>query len=71
MEQERRHSELLEAVQSLAPHYRQAVVLRYFGELNYREIAETLDVPEKTVKSRLFTARRLLAEALAQKGMTG
>lgn len=71
LERERRHTELLAAVQSLAPHYREAVVLRYFGELNYREIAETLDIPEKTVKSRLFTARRLLAEALARKGMAG
>lgn len=71
LERERRHTELLEAVQALAPHYRQVVVLRYFGELNYREIAETLEIPEKTVKSRLFTARRLLAETLAEKGMAG
>ena len=38
--------------------------MRHRAELSYREIAEALEIPEKTVKSRLFSARRLLAEAL-------
>jgi RNA polymerase sigma-70 factor (ECF subfamily) len=47
---------------------RQVVVLRHFAELSYGEIAETLGIAEKTVKSRLFTARQRLAELLAARG---
>lgn len=53
-----------EALLQIAPHYREVIVLRHFLELSYREMAEALDVPEKTVKSRLFTARRLLSTLL-------
>jgi RNA polymerase sigma-70 factor (ECF subfamily) len=44
-------------------------VLRYFGDLSYRELAYVLDIPEKTVKSRLFSARRRMADWLAGQGM--
>jgi len=43
-------------------------VLKHFEELSYQEIAYILDLPEKTVKSRLFTARQTLKEILIQKG---
>ena len=56
------------ALLRLKPDYRCVVLLRYYHDLNYREIATVLDVPEKTVKSRLFTARQLLKEALASHG---
>lgn len=49
---------------------RQVVVLRHFADLSYGEIAETLGIPEKTVKSRLFTARQRLAELLGARGET-
>lgn len=59
-------SEQEEMVQSLlaelAPEYRQAVVLRYWYELSYEEIAETMDTTVSAIKSRLFRARRQLAE---------
>lgn len=48
------------ALEELTPEYRIIIVLRHFGELSYREISEILGVPEKTVKSRLFTARQEL-----------
>jgi predicted DNA-binding protein (UPF0251 family) len=50
---------------ALTKEYREVVVLRYFGELSYEEIGETIGIPEKTVKSRLFSARQRLAEILA------
>ena len=53
------------AVNDLPHHYREVVILRHMAELSYREIAEAINLPERTVKSRLFTARRLLAEALS------
>ena len=45
------------------------VVLRHFHELSYREIAEVIDIPEKTVKSRLFEARRRLGALLNRSGI--
>lgn len=56
------------ALQMLTPENRAVVVLRHFQDLSYREIAHILDVPEKTVKSRLFTARQLLRDRLLKLG---
>jgi RNA polymerase sigma-70 factor (ECF subfamily) len=52
------------ALARLSADYREVVVLRHYGELSYREIGEVLRIPEKTVKSRLFTARQRLAELM-------
>ncbi len=52
------------ALEKLTPEYRIIIVLRHFGELSYSEIGEILDVPVKTVKSRLFTARQELRSIL-------
>lgn len=57
------------ALQLLSPPYRTVVVLRHFHELSYREISEMTDVPEKTVKSRLFSARRELKTILIDSGL--
>ncbi len=48
----------------LSPDYRLAVVLRYWYDLSYAEIAEMLDTTESAIKSRLFRARQTLAERL-------
>src|SRR5215510_13546368 len=53
------------ALMTLTPEYREVVVMRHFADLSYGEIAETLEIPEKTVKSRLFSARQRLAPLLA------
>jgi len=52
------------ALMKLPPEYRQVIVLRHFGELSYEDIAEIVDIPAKTVKSRLYTARQRLTELL-------
>ncbi len=44
---------------------RDVILLRHFAELRYEQIAAALEVPEKTVKSRLFSARQRLCELLA------
>lgn len=59
-----------EALQHLSPEYREVVVLRHFLDLSYREIGETIGVMEKTVKSRLFTARQQLRALLVRRGVT-
>lgn len=48
-------------VNKLKPRYRELVELRYFDELTYEEIAETLNLPLGTVKAQLFRARDYLA----------
>jgi RNA polymerase sigma-70 factor (ECF subfamily) len=52
------------ALLKLTPEYREVVVLRHFLEFSYEEISDVLDLPEKTVKSRLFSARQRLGEIL-------
>jgi RNA polymerase sigma-70 factor (ECF subfamily) len=55
------------ALMQLRPDDRTVVVLKHFAFFSYEEIAEVLDVPTRTVKSRLFTAReRLRTLLLAQ-----
>lgn len=59
-----RHRLLRRAVLALDPAHRAVVVLRHFAHASYAEAAEVLRIPVKTVKSRLFEARRLLRESL-------
>ncbi len=57
--------ELLQAaLQKLSPELREAVILRDLQDMEYREIARVLDVPEGTVKSRLSRGRAELARVL-------
>ena len=49
-------------LQELPDDYRQAVVLRYWYELSYEEIAEMMETSVSAIKSRLFRARKQLAE---------
>lgn len=52
------------AIEMLPEEYRSAVVLSDLHQLRYAEIAEILNVPEGTVKSRLFRGRRILQKQL-------
>ena len=52
------------ALQKLSPELRETVILRDLEEMEYREIARVLNVPEGTVKSRLNRGRAELARAL-------
>ncbi len=49
---------------TLQPDYRAAVVLRYWYDYSYAEIAEILGDTESAIKSRLYRARQLLAEKM-------
>lgn len=55
---------ILEAIDGLPPQYREAVQLSDLEGMRYQEVADVLDVPVGTVKSRLFRGRRLLQEKL-------
>ena len=56
-------------LQELPEDYRQAVVLRYWYEMSYDEIAEMMNTTVSAIKSRLFRARRLLAEVGMAQGI--
>ena len=59
-----RREQIQMALLRLTPEYRVVVVLRHFAGQSYGEIAEALSIPEKTVKSRLYSARQRLGELL-------
>ncbi|MEO9163401.1 MAG: RNA polymerase sigma factor, partial [Casimicrobiaceae bacterium] len=52
------------ALLTMSPNDRTVIVLRHFSECSYQEIAQILDVDERTVKSRLFEARHRLRDLL-------
>lgn len=54
---------LARAVESLPDNLREALVLREFEDLSYKEIAQVLEIPVGTVMSRLSRARTALLEA--------
>ncbi len=58
------HVLLREAMQELSPEHRAVLDLTYFHELGYREIAQILECPVDTVKTRMFYARRHLKRRL-------
>lgn len=56
------------AIQALDEKYRYPIVLYYFHELKYEEIAEVLNISLSTVKVRLLRAKEKLKAALMQEG---
>jgi RNA polymerase sigma-70 factor (ECF subfamily) len=68
----REQSHALQALlHKLPPDYRAAVVLRYWYDYSYIEIADILDTTESAIKSRLFRARQMLADSLDNKAVPG
>jgi RNA polymerase sigma-70 factor (ECF subfamily) len=65
-----RHAAIQALLTELAPEYRAAVVLRYWYDMSYTEIAEMLDTTESAIKSRLFRARQSLAEKMESEGIS-
>ena len=59
---------LAAAISALRAEYRAVIVLRHYLGCSYEDMASILGVPEKTVKSRLFSARQLLKSAMESKG---
>ena len=62
--------ELQAGLMALNEDYRTVIVLRHFSECSYRQIAEILQIPEKTVKSRLYSARHLMKDQLIANGVS-
>jgi RNA polymerase sigma factor (sigma-70 family) len=60
----RLHDSLMKAMDRLSADHRAVVDLTYFHGMGYREIAEIVDCPVDTVKTRMFHARRRLRQAM-------
>ena len=63
-------SVLAECLLKLSPIHREIVDLVYYHEKSIDEVAEILQVPRGTVKTRMFYAREHLAQLLAAEGRT-
>lgn len=70
VEASERAEKLEDAILELRTEYRIVIVLRHFHDLSYDEMGKILDLPEKTVKSRLFTARQMLKDILVKAGLS-
>lgn len=64
LDAKQRQKLILKAVDDLPRKLRQIVILFEFEEMSYEQIARKTGLPEGTVKSRLFNARKILAEKL-------
>ena len=60
-----RREAVKKAILDLPPAYREVIVLRHFAALSYDEMSDAIGIPLKTVKSRLYSARQMLAARLA------
>lgn len=64
VESRERREMVQQALQQISPDLREAVILRDLQDMDYREIAQVLKVPEGTVKSRINRGRAELARLL-------
>lgn len=58
-----------EAIADLSPDHREILDLVYYQERSVADVAEILAIPEATVKTRMFYARKKLSERLAARGI--
>ncbi len=56
---------IIEMMKKMAPKYREALILFYFEELGYKEIAEILKIPVSTVGVRITRARTMLKKMIS------
>ena len=61
---------LEKAVAQLSPEYREAVVLRFWGDLDYAEIGEALAISDALARWRVHQARKMLLQKLSRAGLT-
>jgi len=68
--QKKDKSEILRnCLQTLSPEHREVIDLVYYHEKSVEEVAEIVGIPEATVKTRMFYARKKLSELLKAAGI--
>lgn len=68
LNQEEIRLEVMAAIDELTAEKRACIMMMYFGEMSVKEIAESIEVPESTVKNRLYTARKDLRTKFEKSG---
>jgi RNA polymerase sigma-70 factor (ECF subfamily) len=68
-EQNEINDKIREALTRIDSNYRILIELRHFQDFSYSEIGDILKIPEKKVKSRLYTARQVLGKVLLKIGI--
>ena len=58
------------ALDRLAPEYREALLLRFMDDLTYEQIAQALECPVGTVRSRIHNGKQQLKKLLQMQGVT-
>jgi RNA polymerase sigma-70 factor, ECF subfamily len=70
--QKTQRSEILrECLKQLSPAHREIIDLVYYHERTIDEVAEIIGVPQNTVKTRMFYARKRIGELLVARGLEG
>ena len=68
LNQEELRLEVMAAIDELTDEKRACIMMMYFGDMSVKEIAESIEVPESTVKNRLYTARKDLKTKFEKNG---
>lgn len=68
LNQEELRLEVMAAIDELTDEKRACIMMMYFGDMSVKEIAESIEVPESTVKNRLYTARKDLKTKFEKSG---
>src|SRR5215813_5104031 len=71
LRRDRLQSVMKDALKQLSADHREVMELTFYQELSYQEIAEIMQCPVNTVKTRMFYAKKKLQEALEQRGIKG
>ncbi|MTI68211.1 MAG: sigma-70 family RNA polymerase sigma factor [Firmicutes bacterium] len=58
-------------ISNMKDMYKTVIIMYHFNEMSYSEIANVLDVPRKTVETRLYRARRNLKDELKKEKLGG
>jgi RNA polymerase sigma-70 factor (ECF subfamily) len=69
LQESEKSGQVRSALMDLKTDYRVVIVLKHYEGMSYREMSEVVGIPEKTIKSRLFSARKQLKDILLRKGI--
>jgi RNA polymerase sigma-70 factor (ECF subfamily) len=69
MQKTERRALLADCLKQLSPAHREIIDLVYYHERSIDDVAEIIGVPQNTVKTRMFYARKRMAELLAARGL--
>ena len=69
MQKQQQSTVLAECLTQLSPAHREIIDLVYYHEKTVDEVAEIIGVPQNTVKTRMFYARKRIGELMAARGL--